>query len=259
MLSKILKYEIPALGRKLGPLYIACMVTSVMFGLAISSFDSGKSEAFTIIPGMLYGFAITAAIVMMIFTIIQRFQNNLFGDGAYFSHALPVGAGQHIAGKLIGGLIWVLLGVIAFLITGLIIAAFDTGAANVINTLVDIVKDMISVMDWRSFIIGLEVILMVVGSAAKSILMIYAAITIGQLARKHTTLAALGSYIGVVILETLFGKYVLATPFVRLYSTFGSFSDVNAAFLATIAVIATSSAVYFVITERLMSKHLNLA
>ena len=53
MLGKLLKYEIPAMGRKLLPLYAAWAVTALLLGLTAQSAES-KSEFMVVISALLY-------------------------------------------------------------------------------------------------------------------------------------------------------------------------------------------------------------
>ena len=89
MLGKLLKYEIPAMGRKLLPLYAAWAATALFLGLTTQSSDS-KTEFMVVISALLYTAVATAIFVMTIILIVQRYSNSLLGDEAYFNHVLPV-------------------------------------------------------------------------------------------------------------------------------------------------------------------------
>ena len=52
MLGKLIKYEIPALGRKLVPLYIAWAATAVLLGVAVGNVES-KSEFIMVLSGLI--------------------------------------------------------------------------------------------------------------------------------------------------------------------------------------------------------------
>ena len=123
MLGKLLKYEIPALGRKLVPLYIAWAAAAVFLGLMIGPLQD-KSEFMIVISVLLYTGVATAIFVMAIVLIIQRYKNSLLGEEAYFNMVLPVSTSQHIANKLISALIWIFLTGVAALVTALIIGLF---------------------------------------------------------------------------------------------------------------------------------------
>ena len=105
MLGKLLKYEIPAMGRKLLPLYAAWAVTALFLGLTAQGAGS-KSEFMVVISALLYTAVATAIFVMTIILIVQRYSNSLLGDEAYFNHVLPVSVSEHIGNKAISATIW---------------------------------------------------------------------------------------------------------------------------------------------------------
>ncbi len=100
MLGKLLKYEIPAMGRKLLPLYAAWAATALLLGLTTQSAES-KNEFMVVISALLYTAIATTILVMTIILIVQRFSNSLLGDEAYFNHVLPVSVAEHIGNKAI--------------------------------------------------------------------------------------------------------------------------------------------------------------
>ena len=63
MLGKLLKYEIPAMGRKLLPLYAAWTATALLLGLTTQSAES-KNEFMVVISALLYTAIATAIFVM---------------------------------------------------------------------------------------------------------------------------------------------------------------------------------------------------
>ena len=78
MLGKLLKYEIPAVGRKLAPMYLAWLAASVLLGITTGRIES--PSGLIIIPVLVY-FSVTIAVfVMAIVLIIQRYYNSLFGE-----------------------------------------------------------------------------------------------------------------------------------------------------------------------------------
>lgn len=256
MLGKLLKYEIPALGRKLVPLYIAWAATAVLLGLMIGPVE-GKSEFMMVISAMLYSCVATAVFVMAVIMIVQRYNQSLLGDEGYFSHVLPVKAGTHIAGKTISATVWVLLSGAAMLATGLIIALIS-------GHFMDIFK-----IDWAElfgelsktpiiWLYLIEMIFAFILSIAKSILAIYAALTIGHQASKRVGLASLGAYIGLLICESSIGNALIhILPQTALNpDTPGAFALL---LFAAIVISILIGACYFFICKYLMEKKLNLA
>ena len=120
MLGKLLKYEIPAMGRKLLPLYVAWAATALFLGLTTQAAES-KNEFMVVISALLYTAIATAIFVMTVIMIVQRYKNSLLGDEAYFNHVLPVTVSEHIGNKAISATLWVFVTILVAVFTGLLI------------------------------------------------------------------------------------------------------------------------------------------
>lgn len=255
MLGKLLKYEIPALGRRLVPLYIGWAVTAALLGLAIGPAAS-KSDFMVVLTGMLYSAAATAVVVMAVIMIVQRYSKSLLGDEAYFNQVLPVTAAEHIASKAISALIWVLVSGLAMFITGIIIALFSGDILEVFRDFADIWHDIVMNIKNVEWLILLELLILCIFSITKSVLAVYAAITIGHQSQKHTTLASIGAYIGVLFFETFIGRSIMGI-FPNFFRNFDIY-NFHSFFFGAILVTLILGAIYFFICRYLMEKRLNL-
>ena len=216
MLGKLLKYEIPAMGRKL--------VTIIL--------------------------------------IVQRYSNSLLGDEAYFNHVLPVSVAEHIGNKAISATIWVFVTILVAILTGLLIAI---GA---------VIVGGIEGLDIRDFFYELfhmdldlpkhfglyviEVLILTVTGIVKTIMQIYAAITIGHQVQNRTTLASIGAYILIMIFESSVGRALLPL-FINLEYAPDGFVNFNRVFIPGFILAVIFSAIYFFICKYLMENRLNLA
>ena len=99
--------------------------------------------------------------------------------------------------------------------------------------------------------------MMIVG-IVKTIMQIYAAITIGHQAQNHTTLASIGAYIALMIIESTVGRMLLPVFMKVQYNADGILNFNRVFFPAVIAAIAFSS-IYFFVCKYLMENKLNLA
>ena len=255
MLGKLLKYEIPALGRKLMPLYAGWCATAVLLGLAVGPAAS-KSEFMVVVTGLMYTAVATAVLVMAVVMIIQRYSHSLLGDEAYFYQVLPVTASEHIASKGITALVWVLLSGVAMLITGLIIAIFSGVLFGADIQWAEIFRALAALRakEWLSVI---EFIILSALSITKSVLGIYAAITIGHQVEKHTTLASIGAYIGVLVFESIVGRIIIEI-FPDVFRNIDSMWELNGVFFCAMIVTVLIGAVYFFTCRYFMENKLNL-
>lgn len=257
MLGKLIKYEIPALGRKLVPLYIAWAATAVLLGVAIGNVES-KSEFIMVLSGLLYAGVATAVFVMGVVMVVQRYSSSLLGDEGYFYHALPVTASEHIASKTISAVVWVLLSFVAMAVTGILIAIFGGALPDLLKLdWVDLFRDLFRGIDALSLLILLEVIIAGVLSIAKSILAIYAALAIGHQAQRRTSLASIGAYLAILAFESIVGRICFGV-FPHLVRAPGSRGEFALLMLAASVVTILIGGFYFFICKTLMENKLDL-
>ncbi|MBR4943928.1 MAG: hypothetical protein IKZ26_00770 [Peptococcaceae bacterium] len=130
MLTKLLKYEMKASARTLIPLYIATLAVAVVCGVQMrflmNPLDfSGSQVTFS---GMLFLvlFGLCVAIgVLTLMTIVQRFNISLIGDEGYLMFTLPVTHTQLLSSKLIGAILWSVIGTIVMVLAAGIIFIFS--------------------------------------------------------------------------------------------------------------------------------------
>ena len=254
MLGKLLKYEIPALGRRLAPLYIGWAATAVLLGVSVGSANS-KSEFMVVISGLLYTAAATAVVVMAVIMIVQRYSRSLLGDEAYFNQVLPVTASQHIASKTISALFWIVISGLVMLFTGLIIAVCSGDFSEVF----DIAWLDLSGVDGNFWVLLAEFLICIPLSVTKSVLAIYAAITVGHQVQDHQTFASIGAYFGVLIFESAVGRMLIPLFGTGMIMTDSDILNTELILLIAIIVSIAIGAVYFFICKYLMERKLNLA
>ena len=257
MLGKLLKYEIPALGRKLVPLYVGWAVTAVLLGVMVGPLAE-KSEFMLVISAMLYAGVATAVFVMTMVMIVQRYSSSLLGNGGYFAHVLPVTASEHIGSKTIAAIVWTTLSFVAMMITGILILLFSGNISDLFKyDWAGLFRVMFLDAELISWVVLIEFIIVTILGSAKSILAIYAALTIGHQAKKHTTLASIGAYLAVLTFESFAVRIVLAiAPFLfKAPETTG-----QVALLLFVAGIVTIiiGGFYFYICKYMMEKKLDL-
>ena len=264
MLGKLLKYEIPAVGRQLAPMYLAWLAASILLGITIGRFDN--SSFFIVIPVLVY-FGVTVAVfVMAVVLIIQRYYNSLFGDEAYFNQVLPVSAGAHILSKTLTALVWTVLTSLAAIISILAGSMAGVWAGEPISVnWADIWNAFSTDFKFAQAILSMiEFLVACIFSGVKSILAVYAAITIGQIFRKHVVLASIGAYIGLLVFESTVGNIFitilgLSGQQAELESFVSGATGMQIMFGVAILASLALSTVYFFICRYFMENKLNLA
>ena len=255
MLGKLLKYEIPAMGRKLLPLYAAWAVTAILLGVTTQS-ASSKSEFMVVISSLLYVAVTTAIMVLAIVLIVQRYKNSLLGDEAYFNHVLPVSVSAHIGNKLISATIWVLITMLVAALTALLIMLSAMVASGFDFTIFNLDPGELYIPKHFGLYF-VEVLILIAASIVKTVMQIYAAITIGHQAPNRTTLASIGAYILILIFESSVGRMLM--PLIMAVDSMDSFAGINRVFIPALLATIGFSAIYFFVCKYLMEKRLNLA
>ena len=261
MLGKLLKYEIPAMGRKMLPLYIAWAAAAFILGLSTQSADS-KSEFIVVISALLYTAIATAIMVMTVIMIVQRYSNSLLGDEAYFNHVLPVTASAHIANKLISATLWVFVTILVAIATALLIGLGGMIVAGLHGVSIELpsLADLHLVLPEHFGLYAIEVLILAVASSVKTIMQIYAAVTLGRQMPNHTTLASIGSFILIMMFESTVAR-MLMPMFLRgwMQMDISNAASLQQVFIPALIGTVLFSALYFFICKYLMEKKLNLA
>lgn len=260
MLGKLLKYEIPAMGRKLFPLYAAWAATALLLGLATQAAET-KSEFMVVISALLYTAVATAIFVMTIILIVQRYNNSLLGDEAYFNHVLPVSVSAHIGNKAISAMIWIFVTILVAILTGLLIgigALIVSGEAINLKDLFRALHEIRLHLPEHFGLYFFEVLILAVTGIVKTIMQIYAAITIGHQAPNRTTLASIGAYILILVFESSVGRMLLPL-FMKVDYGADGFINFSMIFVPAFLASVAFSVIYFFVCKYLMEKRLNLA
>ena len=258
MLGKLLKYEIPAMGRKLLPLYAAWAATALLLGLTTQSAES-KNEFMVVISALLYTAIATTIFVMTIILIVQRYSNSLLGDEAYFNHVLPVSVAEHIGNKAISATLWIFVTILVAIFTGLLIGIGALIVSGEFISLRELIKGFYEIELPKHFgLYVIEMLILTITGTVKTIMQIYAAITIGHQVQNRTTLASIGAYILILIFESSVGRAMLPL-FINLEYSEDGFINFNRVFIPGFIMAVIFSVIYFFICKYLMEKRLNLA
>ncbi len=260
MLKKLLKYEIASSARAFLPLYgtllilaLVHAITNTVFSKAILNFENED-----IIYGLVF-FAFSAiiftlgAVTFMI--IVNRFKKNLLGREGYLMFTLPVPVSLHIVSKFLSALIWQIFSSIVVILSSALIMLNEPTFRDVIEEIVELFSVAIvrllengSIMPSTAITLS---VFSVLTTACASILLIYLAIAVGHLAKKHKNL--LGITVFLII------SSIVNYPSQILFSTF----DINANtivpyILLTSCINIVLTIIYFLITRYVLKHKLNL-
>lgn len=267
MLTKLLKYELKATGRKLLPLYGALILFALLNKLFLVErvFDSlpipdSLSLIINFISVFGYGCIMTAVFVLTLFITIQRFYKNLLGDQGYLMHTLPLEPRKNIISKLLVSVIW---NIVSCLVAGISIFMLIYNA-NTAKLFTEVFPEIILFLKENGYsfsLITFECIILCLLSLCKSIIKIYASISIGHLFNSKRILLSFVSFIGLNILESIFST-ILGKLF-NLSSIFDSvvqptMNDITIVIIFLVIIEILCFAAYFFITNYILKNKLNL-
>lgn len=262
MLNKLLKYEIRATARLFLPLYIAVIVFAGINrflysnSLSIVMASHNLREILSVISMMIYVTLIAGMMAMTLVVMIQRFYKNLLGDEGYLMFTLPVQTWKHILNKLLVAVFWTIISGVIAVCSIFIIAKVEDPKMKLSEIFAFLSRHM-------GYTIAVEMVLTGLLGIVSGIMMIYAAVALGQLFNKHRLLASFGMYIGVsTACQVLFFIFLFifgsGISFQSSYEPMLWQSQVQIFLLYGIMYFAIVTAGCFVLTNFILKRKLNL-
>lgn len=274
MVFKLLKYDFRATAPSVLLLWAGLLILSglsALFGALCSSLDIFYLPM--LLSTLLFAVLAIASVVIVYILMIRRFYRNIYSNEGYLTLTLPVRRGSVIWSKLICSVVWVIGTFAVLMLSGMILILSDT-TNSFMSVLADtllIAEWMIKFIDLRIWVIAAELSAFGLVSLFKSILILYAAVSIGQLFKRHRILGSFVGY-GIVsiigrIVESVYswlmGLSSLSIDFTRqMYS--GHLLDhtvlfnIQVSLIVYIVLFAIFAAVLFMFTELVMRRHVNL-
>lgn len=270
MFGKLLKYEIKSISRSLLPLYAAVLAASVANGIMGMGFFQNliRYNAFLggipyVITNFLYFGLNVAVFVVTLLIIIQRFYRGLLCDEGYLMFTLPVTAPQLVLSKLlVAGVMSIISCAVSFL-SMMILAAFYGGLQ--LPSLSDLAYgfgQLGTVMPtWP--LATLEFFVALLLGLLGTVCMLYAAMAIGHLGRRHRVALSFAAYIGLNIAFQTISSVLLSLldwigPGLSVFFMPSNEASLHLLMVLWILYNLVSLAAWFIITNVILSRRLNL-
>ena len=272
MTLKLLKYDLRSTFRSMWMFWIAAPIMAIVTTLIAWGYRSIPfiKEYINFIGTAAKGFTGTVFTIIMVImmaltvvVIIQRFYKGLFAEEGYLSNTLPAKPWQLITSKGIAALITVIISSIVAVIAIVIIGGWSS-VSETWEFVVEVLKSFTT--DWRYVVIALEIVIIGIFSIMKTIYQLYASMSIGQLADKHRALISVITFIGLgaVMGGLIFGGIAGFSNLINgimirdWYETAGEFGTIEILMLAFFLLTILQVAIFHIISERIISKKLNL-
>lgn len=259
MLKKLMKYDLKSLYRTLIPMYIVMLAISLFnrFG----QFAADKLSILQIPSSFItvvYIVILIGVIIATFIVTIVRFYNNLIKDEGYLMHTLPVTKSQLILSKLLTFII-VTLSSILLCVIGLFIGSYNIYfTSDTIKSIFELIK-----LFNTQFII-LMVISTIVGFILQQ-LIVYLSITLGQTHNGNKIVYSVVYGIVIYNIIQILSSVILIVPmtFNKKYWKYLNNDTppihfLNGYLIAAIIISIIFAFICYIITERIMTKKLNL-
>lgn len=270
MLGKLLKYDFKALARLLLPLYGGLLALGLITGFMLPVTDSSDNVLIAIAVTVLVILLVVltvASFVLTLIMMIKRFHKSLLADEGYLSHSLPVTTEEHLLSKTISSFVFYLVATLCAGMTYviLIVTVFARSEGlpswDQVGDLWNEVMKHITAEGWVLF--WLFILLMLIQIIGKC-LKIFTAMLIGHMANDHKIFFSFLSWIGLTAVESIITRVLTFTQLnsSSIYMTTLSEDIVGVStplVIGSIIMYVVFIAVYFVLSDLIMKKKLNLA
>ena len=263
MLGKLMKYELKATARLFLPFYAGTFAFALVNKLFL--WINSRSSLLNLVQAVMmlaFVLVLLATIFLTIFVTVQRFYRNFIKDEGYLMFTLPVNTSSLILSKLFTAVLWMLATIAVVLLSILLIPAGLSWYGELVAALPQLSADFYSTFGMSFGLFILEVGALVFISGVSGTLMIYAAISLGNLFHKNKIAGAFLCYIGLYLAMQMInsvGLLILGMGSVEFITS----AVMPARFFNVVLLIAGGSSLlegagFYFITSYLMGKKLNL-
>lgn len=266
MFGKLLKYDFKSMLKSFIPMWIAFIVLAVINrltgGFVYDGNSSGTLDFLSGLMVLLYVGLLVGINVMGVVLIIQRFYSGLLKDEGYLTFTLPTKPWVILTSKGVCGTIILIINAVISVISVMILAS-----TSELFTMISNFMRMLGAQGGDFWLVVVLAVIAILLSTIGGIYHIYASLALGHLANKRRIGWAVAAYIGLSFILTalaaLASRILEAVVDINwLDNAVMSMGDLIGHMVVPLILVIVSAAVqlviYHVITERILSKKLNL-
>lgn len=274
MLSKLIKYEWKETWKIPTLILSVTLLLSLALGWYFSLQPAPAPDVEINVGNMVlfcsYAFLLSATSLLLLLYLGSRFYKNLYTDEGYLMHTLPVKPWMHLASKTFIGSIWVYLAGIFTILTVFPVTLLALPKIAFISPeeTDNIFSALVALLGNSSLKLLFFVVPYMLLSAVSSILLLYAAISLGQFFGRHKVFGSVLCYLGLNMLVSGLSSFFtlpITTGMILTQSTDpGQFLSVTmpnlmtSVYLLSFVLYLLVSAGAFFLCHYVMSKCLNL-
>ena len=236
------------------------VLTKITMGLT-GDLDSDSIIAFIML--MLSMIVIGSAAIFTMVFVGYRFYKSVFTDQGYLTNTLPVTQRQIITAKGIVGVIWLVINfvIIAAAIMFMVISRDNFG--DICLTLREVIDGLMAQGMSLTFVLTLTSLII---SPFATVLQLYFCVAVGNLFTGHKVLGAIAAYAATYTVQQIIGLMILlGSGFQMVVSTVENtqnsvayFDTMNVTMVASLMVTIIFTVVFYLGTNYIMTKKLNL-
>lgn len=282
MLLKLFKYDFKSSARFGIPILIAIAAATILgcINAAVTVGNAGTESTFDTVTNapfdemlifasmgglVLIAFALAAAASVMSILLLVQYYRSTVSDEGYLTFTLPVTPAQILWSKLLNVTVWSAFTGIALVIAASCIIGTGVLTAGIGEDFVNTFAELFSFLGSSFGQSGLTIVLLCLLGAASFVsnnLMLFMAITFGSvIVRKHKALASVAMIFGINFVMngvTSVLQFILLGDFTIKAALYDGLASMNIFLVSSTILYAALATVYFLITNYMMEKKLNL-
>lgn len=274
MLRKLMKHELRATGRVMGPMLLLTLIMAVGGNIATHNLLEANHSMLNFLGTVLLtGFVLTlAAMVIVSFALmIQRFYKNLLRDEGYLMMTLPVTAHEHVLSKLLVALIWMAATAVA-VVLAMLILLYEQEVMHLIAEGFEALRLELRfgdvrvaeyMMDFAAC--GMELVLLMIAAAVCICLQLYASMAVGHSFTHHKGLM---SVVACIVFSIAWNIIQSAVSYLLNLMDMQGFriwmqnlhptTQMHVMLLGTTGLLLIPCALWYAITTYFLKKRLNI-
>ena len=268
MLGKLLKYDFRSMWKQFAFIWPAALALALVnrFTLTLPERSSALGNIIAGIAGLVYAAILIAMCVIAVIFVIQRFFKGLLGDEGYLMNTLPVKPWQLIVSKLLCASVATIVSVLVAILSILLLAPIDgMDYIDIFRETVRVFSELIRQYHANVPLLIIEFVVLCLVGLFASYLQLYLAMAIGHLFGRNRIAMSIIAYVGInavlsavttVLGITFFSQFDELLG--RLMAGMSDWQIWHTMMAGLILFTAVQAVVFFIVTERILHRHLNL-
>ncbi len=276
MLRKLLKHEFRATGRVMVPLYLLVLLLALLTrGIGFFTVTSVNQSLELHVPvgfnplDILFGIlsfafiiGLVAVFVVAFALMVLRFRNNLMADEGYVMFTLPVSTHQLVWSKLLVSTVWFLGACVIDVMAFFLLAADGSFLGALWQGIGELLSQLNAYYLGNGVLLIVELILLVVISCLGNWLTFYAPMSIGHAFAKHKMLLSVVFFFAIqTVVQFISGMALMAggSIFGENFLAWMTPEQMTHGIMwVGILINAVYGAILYLVTIRMLDRHLNL-